>query len=155
MPAAVSSAPHAPETHEPSTEKPHKLGKAEKRLAAKAAAAAKAKAKSTATTAKDATKETNKEPAKAAPKSAAKPATATHEAEQYMINVGLFADENNALNAYTKLKDAGLPAISQPVKTSKGPRTRVRVGPFETEAEADRAADSIRAMQLEAQVFKP
>lgn len=155
MPAAVSSAPHAPETHEPSTEKPHKLSKAEKRLAAKAAAAAKAKAKSTATTAKDATKETNKEPAKAAPKSAAKPATATHEAEQYLINVGLFADENNALNAYTKLKDAGLPAISQPVKTSKGPRTRVRVGPFETEAEADRAADSIRAMQLEAQVFKP
>jgi cell division septation protein DedD len=69
--------------------------------------------------------------------------------------VGLFADENNARNAYTKLKDAGLPATSQEVKSSKGPVTRIRVGPFETEAEADRAADAVRGLHLDAQVFKP
>jgi cell division septation protein DedD len=69
--------------------------------------------------------------------------------------VGLFADANNARNAMVKLQDAGLPAVSQSVKSSKGPRTRVRVGPFETQAEADRVAEKIRALKLEAAVFKP
>lgn len=90
--------------------------------------------------------------AKAESPSAAAP---SHSADSYLVNVGLFADENNARNAYTKLKDAGLPATSQEVKSSKGLVTRVRVGPFETQAEADRAADTIRSLQLEAQVFKP
>ena len=76
-------------------------------------------------------------------------------AEKYLINVGLFADPNNARNAYTRLVDAGLPAQSQAFSTSKGERTRVRVGPFETRAEAETAADKIRALKLEAQVFKP
>jgi len=86
---------------------------------------------------------------------ASTPAQVAQPGDTYMVNVGLFADENNARNAYTKLKDAGLPAQSQEVKSSKGPRTRVRVGPFETQAEADRAADTIRGLNLEAQVFKP
>jgi cell division septation protein DedD len=75
--------------------------------------------------------------------------------EKFLINVGLFADENNARNAMAKLQDAGLPALSQPVQSAKGARTRVRVGPFETQAEADRVAEKIRSLQLEAQVFKP
>lgn len=153
-PATVASAPATPEKRESLPEKPHKLSKAEKRLAAKEKAAIEAIAKAT-TKAKTTPAAVAKEPAKTASKSTAKPEIASPESSQYLINVGLFADENNALNAYTKLKDAGLPAISQPVKSSKGPRTRVRVGPFETEAEADRAAESIRAMQLEAQVLKP
>lgn len=73
----------------------------------------------------------------------------------YYINVGLFADENNARNARVKLTDAGLPAFQQEIKTSKGVRTRVRVGPFDTQPEADRASDKIHAMGLEAVVFQP
>jgi cell division septation protein DedD len=88
--------------------------------------------------------------AKAAPANSTGP-----ESGKYLINVGLFADANNARNATVKLQDAGLPTLSQEVKSSKGPRTRVRVGPFETQAEADRAAERIRALQLEAVVFKP
>jgi cell division septation protein DedD len=76
-------------------------------------------------------------------------------AETYLINVGLFADPNNARNAYTRLMDAGLPAVSQPLTTAKGERTRVRVGPFESFAEADAAAEKIRLLKLEAAVFKP
>lgn len=86
---------------------------------------------------------------------ASAPAKALPKEEKYLINVGLFADENNARNATTRLQDAGLPAIAQSLKSSKGPRTRVRVGPFDTEAEAERAAETIRSLQLEAQVFKP
>lgn len=73
----------------------------------------------------------------------------------YYINVGLFADENNARNARVKLTDAGLPAFQQEIKTSKGVRTRVRVGPFDSQPEADRASDKIHAMGLEAVVFQP
>ena len=87
----------------------------------------------------------------------AKPAAAASAAgsEQYVVNVGVFADANNARNAYTKLMDAGLPAQSQTFTTAKGERTRVRVGSFESRAEADTAADKIRALAFDAVVSKP
>jgi len=80
---------------------------------------------------------------------------ASAEAEHYLINVGLFADANNARNATTKLRDAGLPVVSSTLQSAKGERTRVRVGPFETQVEADRVAEKIRALQLDAVVVKP
>lgn len=73
-------------------------------------------------------------------------------APTYVVNVGLFAQENNARNALTQLTDANLPASTQAVRGGQGTRTRVRVGPFETTAEAERAADKVRAMGLDAQV---
>ena len=101
------------------------------------------------------TTKSEKAPARAAAASSAAHATAPAADEKYLVNVGLFADANNARNAYTKLQDAGLPALSQEIASKKGPRTRVRVGPFESRAEAERAAEKIRALQLEAAVFKP
>ncbi len=71
------------------------------------------------------------------------------------MNVGLFADENNARNAHTKLVDADLPALKQEVRGPKGKFTRVRVGPFETMAEADTAAEKIRTLGLDAIVLAP
>lgn len=83
----------------------------------------------------------------------AKPASsaAATKPPQFLVNVGLFADANNARNAYTKLMDASLPATSVEFNTSKGKRTRVRVGPFETQAEADRAMEKVRGLGLEAE----
>ena len=135
------------------TEKSAKLTKAERRAKAKADKAEKAeKAAKSAKSAMAASAAT-----KAAEISLAGPAAATSSAPdtgKFLINVGLFADDNNARNAYVKLQDAGLPALSQEIKSSKGKRTRVRVGPFETQAEAERAAERIRALQLDAAVFK-
>jgi cell division septation protein DedD len=68
----------------------------------------------------------------------------------FIINVGLFADENNARNAYIKLSDAGLNVLSNEITTKSGKRTRVRAGPFPTMVEAERAAEQIRALNLEA-----
>ena len=99
-----------------------------------------------------ATKATAK-PSGAAPAPAADGTAAV--AEPYVLNIGLFADENNARNAYTKLKDAGLPAQTQAMQFPKGPRTRVRVGPFATQAEAERAAEQVRALKLDAVLGKP
>lgn len=150
--AATTASVEAPkpepekEAAPPKPEKAAKLNKAERRAKAKAdLAAQKAKAET-----------------KAAEISLGGPRTETPRTEtgsasetgKFLINVGLFADENNARNALVKLQDAGLPALSQEIKSSKGKRTRVRVGPFESQPEADRAAERIRALQLDAVVFK-
>ena len=70
------------------------------------------------------------------------------------INVGLFAEEANAIKVHTQLTEAGLPANMQTVEGPRGPRTRVRAGPFTDRASAEAAAQRIRAMGLEAQIFR-
>ena len=47
-----------------------------------------------------------------------------------------------------------LPAFRQELQGTKGRRIRVRVGPYDNRAQADAAAQAIRAMALEAVVFK-
>ena len=86
-------------------------------------------------------------PAAAAPAPAEVP-----EASRFVVNVGLFADANNARNALVKLMDAELPVVSKEIRFPKGNRTRVQVGPFDTLAEADAAANKVRALELEARV---
>ena len=95
---------------------------------------------------------------KPATKSKAKPQTAhetardTTTGKKYFVNAGLFADENNAHNAHSRLIDADLPAVKSSVTGPRGKFTRVRVGPYETQAEADKVADKIRALKLDAAV---
>lgn len=72
----------------------------------------------------------------------------------YYINVGLFADEANARKAQARLLNEGLPAFRQELNGTNGRRIRVRVGPYDTRAKADAAAASIRAMALDAVVFR-
>jgi cell division septation protein DedD len=108
-------------------------------------------------------------PVAAAPATAPAPATAaasapvidkastppTAQPGRYLINVGLFAQQDNALRAHATLQAAGLPALSESLQTRNGQRTRVRVGPFATRAQADAAAEQIRSLQLEAVVIRP
>ena len=88
-------------------------------------------------------------PAASAPAST----VATPAEEKFLINVGLFANEKNAHHAMLTLQGAKLPARSQKLKFPMGTRTRVRVGPFASRAEADRAAEKIHALKLEALVI--
>lgn len=97
-----------------------------------------------------------------APAKARAPATAASDtpgptvgtAAGYYINVGLFAEEANARKTQARLLNEGLPAFRQELNNAKGRRIRVRVGPYDSRAQADAAAESIRAMALEAVVFK-
>lgn len=82
------------------------------------------------------------------------PAPAAPARGTFLINVGLFAQQDNALRVHARLKEAGLPATSTTLETRNGPRTRVRVGPFASRAPADAAAQRIRAMQLDAVVIR-
>lgn len=106
-----------------------------------------------------ATPASDPEPALALRKTAVKeqaalPARATAEAHHFAINVGLFAKDANAQKVHTQLRAAGQPVYSQVLHTSKGKRTRVRVGPFKSQYAADAAAEKIRALQLDAVVFE-
>lgn len=73
----------------------------------------------------------------------------------YFINVGLFAKEANARKAQAALQEAGLSPTTQEIGTGQGKRTRLRAGPFDTQAQAEAAAETIRSLKLEAQVFQP
>lgn len=86
---------------------------------------------------------------------AADPAAATPSSKEFAINVGLFADPANAEKAHARLLEEGLPAFTQIVEMPKGARTRVRVGPFEGRAAVEAAAERIRALGLDAQIYQP
>lgn len=145
--AAAAAAP-ADKSPAPTTKKPTSTSTPAAEPANRAASSAKAKpkpAKSPAVAASAAT-------AAASASSAPLPLVGT--APGYYINVGLFADEANARKAQARLLNEGLPAFRQELQSAKGRRIRVRVGPYNNRAGADAAATSIRAMGLEAIVFK-
>lgn len=71
---------------------------------------------------------------------------------RYLVNVGLFADEKNARRAADVLRKAGQPVLRDKVRSSKGLLNRVRVGPFNSQAQAEKAAQTIRSLELDAVV---
>lgn len=80
-------------------------------------------------------------------------ASATSEEGRFIVQVGAFADADKAREARTKVERAGMKTYTQVVDTKDGKRTRVRVGPFTSRAEADKAAARIRALDLSASVL--
>jgi type III secretion protein C len=72
----------------------------------------------------------------------------------YYINVGLFAEEATGRRAQARLLNEGLPAFRRELSTPEGRRIRVRVGPYPTRVLANKAAEKIRAMQLDAEIFR-
>lgn len=82
------------------------------------------------------------------------PAAATAEAEgRLVVQVGAFADVAKAREARLKLEKAGMKTYTQVAETKDGKRIRVRVGPFATKAEAEKAAGKIKALDLPAAIL--
>ncbi|OIN94064.1 MAG: hypothetical protein AUJ20_01800 [Comamonadaceae bacterium CG1_02_60_18] len=86
---------------------------------------------------------------------AASAATSTRADKGFLINVGLFADPDNARLAYVKLVKAGLPAQREVLLFKSQRVTRVRAGPFASRAKANAAIARIKKMQLDAVLAKP
>jgi DedD protein len=81
-------------------------------------------------------------------------ASASVSAEGRMVvQVGAFADEDKAREVRQKLEKAGLKTYTQVAETKDGKRIRVRVGPFATKAEADKAASKIKTLDLPASIL--
>ena len=72
---------------------------------------------------------------------------------RFIVQVGAFADADKAREARLKLEHAGLKTYTQVVDTKDGQRTRVRVGPFTSKAEAEKAANKIKGMALSASIL--
>jgi len=86
-----------------------------------------------------------------AEKAIPKPAAAAE--ERFVVQVGAFAEVTRAREARLKLERAGLKTYTQVVETKEGRRIRVRVGPFTTKAQADKAAEKIKKLDLQAAVL--
>ncbi|MBB1653015.1 MULTISPECIES: SPOR domain-containing protein [Delftia] len=74
--------------------------------------------------------------------------------ERFIVQVGAFSDAGKAQEIRAKLELAGLKTFTQVVDTKDGKRTRVRVGPFNGRAEADKAAARVKGQGLPASVLK-
>ncbi len=70
-----------------------------------------------------------------------------------VVQVGAFADADKAKEVRQKLERAGLKTYTQVAETKDGKRIRVRVGPFATKAEADKAASKIKTLDLPASIL--
>lgn len=76
------------------------------------------------------------------------------DAAKVVVQVGAFADADRVREVRQKLEQAGIKTYIQNIEGKDGKRTtRVRVGPFETRAEADKVAARIRKLDLQASVI--
>ena len=89
---------------------------------------------------------------KSVPAASAEPDKAAAKS-RHIVQVGAFVDPNLAQEARMKLERSGLVTYTQISNTPDGPRTRVRLGPFLTRAEADKAAAKARALGLSAAIL--
>lgn len=74
-------------------------------------------------------------------------------AQRFVVQVGAFADDDKAREVRQKLEKAGLKTYTHVADTKDGKRTRVRVGPFSTKADADKAAERIKGLELPAAIL--
>lgn len=73
--------------------------------------------------------------------------------DRYVVQIGAFADAAKAREARLKVERDGLKTYTQVVESKEGRRIRVRVGPFSSKAEADKAADKIKKLDLPAAIL--
>ena len=92
----------------------------------------------------------NGQPAAAQAAASGNPAEAD---SRIVVQVGAFADAAKAREVRLKLEKAGMKTYTQVAETAGGKRIRVRVGPFATRAEADKAASKIKSLDLQAAVL--
>ena len=75
--------------------------------------------------------------------------------ERHVVQVGAFSDPAKVREVRRKLEQAGVITFTQVVETSDGKSTtRVRVGPFSSREEADKAAAKVRKLDLSAAVLR-
>lgn len=72
---------------------------------------------------------------------------------RFVVQVGAFAEADKAREARLKVERAGLKTYTHVAETKDGRRIRVRAGPFATRAEAEKAADKIKKLDLPALIL--
>lgn len=72
---------------------------------------------------------------------------------RFVVQVGAYTDADALREARQKVERLGLKTYTQVVETDAGKRTRVRIGPFATREDAERAAAKIKGAALPAAVL--
>jgi len=72
---------------------------------------------------------------------------------RYVVQVGAYADAGGARAARAKVDKLGLRTYTQVIATDGGKRIRVRLGPFASRDEAEKAAAKVKAAGLPAAVL--
>jgi DedD protein len=86
-------------------------------------------------------------------KTASKPSESKDTGARFVVQVGAFNDETKVREVRAKVEKEGLKTYTNVAQTKDGARTRVRVGPFTSRDEADKAARKIKQLQLQPQVL--
>lgn len=79
---------------------------------------------------------------------AAPPAVGSAPGARLVVQVGAYTEADKLRDARVRVEKLGLKTYTQVIESDGGKRTRVRVGPFATRDEADKAAARIRAAGL-------
>lgn len=80
-------------------------------------------------------------------------APAASAAGRFVVQAGAYTDAAALREARDKIERLGLKTYTQVVETDAGRRTRVRIGPFASREEADRAAAKLKGAALPAAVL--
>lgn len=75
-------------------------------------------------------------------------------AGRFVVQVGAYADVAKAREVRGKLEAAGLKTYTQVVTPKEGKRIRVRVGPLDTKADAEKTAEKIKKLDLPASILE-
>ncbi|MFZ9678774.1 MAG: SPOR domain-containing protein [Quisquiliibacterium sp.] len=73
----------------------------------------------------------------------------------FIVQVGAFASDKSAAEQIDRTSKAGFKAYRETIKTAQGERIRVRIGPYATRDEADKARDKLRAAGIESVLIAP
>lgn len=84
---------------------------------------------------------------------AAAPAAPQAKPGRFVVQAGAYTDAATLREARQKVEKLGLKTYTQVVQAEGGARTRVRVGPFETRDEAEKAAARIKGSGLAASIL--
>jgi len=81
-------------------------------------------------------------------------APAASDAGRFIVQFGAFTEVTKAREARQKVERAGMKTYAQIVETAEGKKYRVRVGPFASKAEAEKAAEKIKKLSLPAAILE-
>lgn len=73
---------------------------------------------------------------------------------RFIVQVGSFTDLTKAREARLKMEKAGFKTYTQEVQLKEGKRLRVRIGPFETRALAEKAAEKAKKLELSGAILE-
>lgn len=72
---------------------------------------------------------------------------------RFVVQVGAFSQDEQVRNVQRQIADIGLKPYTEVVQTGAGPRTRVRVGPYDNRETAERALSTLQNGGLPGQVL--